>query len=114
MYYIQKRLEISCAHRLDLNYESKCTNTHGHNWIINVYCESDTLNENGMVVDFTAIKQVVHGKLDHAYLNDVLDFNPTAERMAEWICNEVPYCYRVDVQESEGNTATYSRRPLNA
>ena len=51
MYRVKKRLEISAAHRLNLDYESKCTNIHGHNWIIYVYLQSETLDQNGMVYD---------------------------------------------------------------
>ncbi len=109
MYYVTKRLEISASHRLDLDYPSKCTNLHGHNWIITVYCRSEELNLNGMVTDFTHIKQTVSDKLDHACLNDVLPFNPTAENIARWICDNVENCYRVDVQESEGNIASYEK-----
>ena len=28
--------------------------------------------------------------------------------MARWICEQIPNCYRVDVQESEGNLASYT------
>ena len=49
MYYVCKRLEISSAHALHLSYESKCENLHGHNWIVKVYCKSETLNADGMV-----------------------------------------------------------------
>ncbi|MDE6098546.1 MAG: 6-carboxytetrahydropterin synthase QueD [Muribaculaceae bacterium] len=107
MYYVSKRLEISAAHRLELNYESKCTAVHGHNWIITVHCRAKELNSAGMVTDFTHIKQNISDRLDHRLINDVLPFNPTAENMARWICENVPNCYRVDVQESEGNTASY-------
>lgn len=109
MYYVTKRIEISASHRLELDYESKCTNLHGHNWIITVHCRAEELNANGMVTDFTDIKRTVMGRLDHANLNEVLPFNPTAENLARWICDNVPNCYRVDVQESEGNTASYER-----
>lgn len=107
MYYVSKRLEIAGSHNLNLDYESKCTNLHGHNWIITVYCRSYELDENGMVVDFADIKRFISDKLDHQYLNDVFDFNPTAENIAKWICDNIVYCYKVTVQESEGNTATY-------
>lgn len=107
MYYVTKTLEISASHRLTLDYPSKCTNMHGHNWIITVHCKARQLNSNGMVTDFTHIKQTVTEQLDHAYLNDVVDFNPTAENLARWICENIPNCYRVDVRESEGNTASY-------
>lgn len=107
MYYVTKRLEISASHRLVLDYESKCTSMHGHNWLLTIHCRSKELNANGMVTDFTQIKQLIKERLDHACLNDVLPFNPTAENVARWIVDTVPNCWRADVQESEGNTASY-------
>lgn len=107
MYTVTKRLEISAAHQLALNYESKCKNLHGHNWIIYVTCQSEKLDANGMVVDFKHIKNLISDTLDHQYLNDVLQCNPTAENIARWICEKVPHCIKVSVQESEGNVAVY-------
>lgn len=107
MYYVKKRIEISAAHRLELDYKSKCTVIHGHNWIINVECRSENLDKNGMVVDFSLVKKIVKDRLDHAILNDVLPFNPTAENIARWIVESVPNCFRCEVQESEGNSAAY-------
>lgn len=108
MYYVRKTFEISAAHHLNLNYESKCTNLHGHNWKIVVYCKADELNENGMVIDFTTIKRLIQDELDHKYLNQIIENNPTAENMARWICEMLdPICYKVQVQESEGNVAIY-------
>lgn len=109
MYFISKRIEISSAHRLELDYESKCTRLHGHNWIITVHCRAAELNANGMVTDFSVIKERVTEALDHRCLNDIVDFNPTAENIARWLCDNIPNAYRVDVQESEGNTASYER-----
>lgn len=107
MYYVKKRLEISAAHRLNLNYESKCTQVHGHNWIIIVECRARKLDCNGMVTDFSHIKKIVKDRLDHAVINDVVDFNPTAENIARWIVDNVPNAWRCEVQESEGNSAVY-------
>ncbi len=107
MYYVSKRIEISAAHRLELDYPSKCSCLHGHNWIVTVRCRAAELNANGMVTDFTVIKEAVAGALDHKVLNEVLPFNPTAENIACHLCRTIPNCYRVDIQESEGNTASY-------
>ena len=97
MYYIQKKLEVSASHHLVLDYESKCS------------CRAKELNQNGMVVDFTEIKRKIKGTLDHQNLNDVLPFNPTAENIARWCVEQIPTCYRAEVQESEGNLAAYEK-----
>ena len=109
MYYVTKSFEISAAHRLQLSYESKCSEMHGHNWQVKVFCRSAELDANGMVVDFTHIKRLILDRLDHKVLNDVLDFNPTAENIARWVVDNVPNCYRCEVQESEGNSAAYEK-----
>lgn len=107
MYKVSKRMEIAGSHNLNLDYESKCQEVHGHNWIITLYCKSNKLDKNGMVVDFTEIKKLIHNKLDHKNLNSVLDFNPTAENIAKWCVKQIPSAYMCKVQESEGNEAIY-------
>lgn len=121
MYLVQKRMEIAYSHRLNLPYESKCKNLHGHNGIVTVYCKAKELDPcTGMVIDFTEIKKLIHDRLDHGNINDILPgINPTAENMAKWICdtiNETIFpqnrfssciCYKVTFQESDGNIATY-------
>jgi 6-pyruvoyltetrahydropterin/6-carboxytetrahydropterin synthase len=108
MYYVRKALEISASHKLSLGYESKCQELHGHNWNIVIYLKSKNLDENGMVMDFTIIKQKISNKLDHKNLNEILNFNPTAENIAAWICKELGNkCYRVEVEESRDNLAIY-------
>jgi 6-pyruvoyltetrahydropterin/6-carboxytetrahydropterin synthase len=79
-----------------------------------VYLKSDILTDYGMIADFKQLKEAIHGKLDHQYINDIVPFNPTAENMAKWICDTVNKtidegtCYKVSVRESEGNFATYT------
>lgn len=107
MYQVHKRLEVSASHQLKLSYPSKCENLHGHNWIIDIYLKGEELNQDGMLMDFTHIKREIQDKLDHKNLNDVLPFNPTAENMAKWIHDQLDGCFRVDVQESENNVASY-------
>lgn len=115
-YRVSKRMEIAGSHMLNLPYESKCANLHGHNWIVTVHCKSNKLTDYGMIVDFAKIKSEIHGFSDHGFINSLIpDMNPTAENIAEWICNRVTkmcehgYCYKVEVQESEGNVAVFER-----
>lgn len=108
MYYVSKRMEIAGSHKLTLSYDSPCQNLHGHNWVITVYCKAQHLNADGMILDFKHIKELIHKRLDHQNLNEVLDFNPTAENIASWIVETVPCCYKAKVQESEGNIAVYT------
>lgn len=107
MYYISKRFEIAFAHSLELDSESKCRRVHGHNGVVTIFCCAEHLDRNGMVVDFTAVKRTIADKLDHRMLNDLVDFNPTAENLARWIAEQIPACYKVTFQESEGNVAAY-------
>lgn len=129
MFKVTKRMEISAMHRLNLDYESPCANIHGHNWIVWVTIQGLYLNKNGMLVDFAKLKQLIHGKMDHSNLNEVFDFNPTAEHICEWIRETVqdylnnhaddyknkpeerpwtPHCKKVIVMESENNVAEWS------
>jgi len=121
MYKVIKRMEISAAHQLDLPYESKCKNLHGHNWIVDVEISAEELT-NGMVFDFTHIKKHVHNTLDHQNVNTIIT-QPTAENMAKWIydrletilcdlmenddISESVHVTKITVQESEGNVACY-------
>ena len=115
MYKVSKRIEVAGSHRLELDYDSPCSRLHGHNWIITVHCQSPVVNQNGMVIDFARIKKLVHGKMDHQNLNELFSFNPTAENIAKWIYDTInadlfdteAFCYKVEVQESEGNVACY-------
>ena len=108
MYYVRKKIEVSASHFLKLNYESKCENLHGHNWNIEIFLRSEKLDENGMVMDFTIIKKRIMDKMDHKNLNEVFDFNPTAENIAHWIVEELgEKCYKATVEESKDNVAIY-------
>lgn len=120
MYQVRKRLEVAVSHKLKLPYESKCQNLHGHNLIIHIEVTANELTDYGMVFDFVHIKNLIHSKLDHQNLNDILKVNPTAENLAYWIqytineyleeneADRIVYVSRVRVQESEGNVAEWS------
>ena len=107
MYYVSKRFTVAASHHLDVDYPTKCARPHGHNYEIEVFCKAPELDANGMVVDFKTIKERVADRIDHRDLNEVLPFNPTAENLARWICEQIPCCYKVTVKETSYNTATY-------
>ena len=121
MYRVRKAIEIAGAHQLCLSYDSPCQNLHGHNWKFIIELSSPELDDNGMVFDFKELKslmnEVIHNSLDHKNLNDVLDYNPTAENIAEGTLNAInkrltaPYikCTRVEIFESSNNCAIYEK-----
>ena len=109
MYYVSKRFTIAASHHLEVDYPTKCARPHGHNYGIEVFCKAPELDANGMVVDFKTIKERVTDKLDHRDLNEVLPVNPTTENLARWICDQIPQCYKVEVEESPGNEASFEK-----
>jgi 6-pyruvoyltetrahydropterin/6-carboxytetrahydropterin synthase len=78
----------SC-HHLE-GYDGKCKNKHGHSWLCEVWFKGNTLYKDriGILVDFGLVKEI-REKLDHNDLNIVLNFNPTAENLSEWVYNEL-------------------------
>jgi 6-pyruvoyltetrahydropterin/6-carboxytetrahydropterin synthase len=65
MYQIKTKLmEISASHRLIKNYQGKCRNLHGHNYVIFLTFGCNTLDENDFVLDFSVVKQHCNAWLD--------------------------------------------------
>lgn len=105
MYRVSREIDFCYGHRL-LNYEGKCRYLHGHNGRAVITIEAPSLDDRGMVLDFSDIKRVVASwiddNLDHRMLlhkddpaipmmkqmNEplfLLDVNPTAENIAKLI-----------------------------
>jgi 6-pyruvoyltetrahydropterin/6-carboxytetrahydropterin synthase len=111
--------EFSAAHNLR-EYRGKCERLHGHNWRVELRLAGDTLNAEGMLLDFVKAKRILTEVLDpfdHAYLNERAPFdklNPSSENLARVIAEEVAsrlpaqVCVAsVAVWESERCSATY-------
>ena len=125
MFRVSKQMEISASHKLDLPYESPCCNLHGHNYYVTVYVRAERLNKAGMVIDFMTLKRLIHDKMDHKHLNDLFGANPTGEFMAGYIAGIIDAdrtiddierkvcCYRVDVEETRNNIATWEKDDEN-
>lgn len=118
MYTITVTARFSSAHNLR-GYKGKCEDLHGHNWTVELTASSPTLNELGMVADFTDLKAVlgdIISALDHKYLNDIECFkkvNPTSENLAKYIFDKANgklpgvKIEKATVWETEGSSATY-------
>lgn len=106
MYQISCEIEVAGAHQLDLDYDSACQNLHGHNWRVEVFCQSEGLNQNGMVMDYVEIKKIVN-RFDHKNINEIIDFNPTAENLCKYLYDEIPFCYKVEIKEAGKSWARY-------
>jgi 6-pyruvoyltetrahydropterin/6-carboxytetrahydropterin synthase len=105
MFRVSREIDFCYGHRL-LNYDGKCKYLHGHNGRAIITIESATLDDRGMVLDFSDIKRVVSTwideQLDHRMLLQktdpvvpllekmgeplfLMDANPTAENIARLI-----------------------------
>lgn len=125
MFEVRVEADFAAAHFLK-NYNGKCENLHGHNYKVYAHAKGTQLDEGGMLLDFSILKntlrQVCKG-LDHTCLNDMEVFkqNPSAERIAFYIYSKITdllpelkerddgkaFLYAVDVFETEGSRARY-------
>ena len=89
MYTIAKEFHFSASHQLHgLPAEHQCARLHGHNYVVELVLQSETLNEYGFVVDYLELddfKKFIDETLDHRHLNEVLDFATTAENLAKYL-----------------------------
>lgn len=123
---IRTEFYFEAAHQLNLSYESKCENLHGHSYkcAITITNNDDELNQDGMIVDFVEFKKVIKEKiedrLDHKYLNDIFGkTNSTAEYMSKWIAEQIDeglkekgvnaYVSKVELNETAKNMAIYEK-----
>ncbi|CAA7602006.1 queuosine biosynthesis protein QueD [Acididesulfobacillus acetoxydans] len=89
---IVKEFTFDAAHRLE-GHHGHCGNIHGHTYKLQVgvcgtILERPGASDDGMVLDFGELKQVVKteiiNRLDHQFLNEVLPFRTTAENISVW------------------------------
>ncbi len=105
MFRLTQTIEFCYGHRL-LNYSGKCRYLHGHNARAEIVLAGESLDDRGMLIDFSDIKSVlrtwIDRELDHRMIlckSDpvveflrgegeplfLLDVNPTAENIAKVI-----------------------------
>ncbi|MDP2942439.1 MAG: 6-carboxytetrahydropterin synthase QueD [Candidatus Omnitrophota bacterium] len=120
MFEVSVRATFSAAHRLK-GYRGKCENIHGHNWEVEVFIGTETLDKQGISIDFKLLKSKlkdVLAALDHCDLNRINFFkkgNPSAENIAKYIYinlkktikSKSAFLRRISVWETKDSCATY-------
>ncbi|MDR0327396.1 MAG: 6-carboxytetrahydropterin synthase [Planctomycetaceae bacterium] len=136
MFTISRQFTFCYGHRL-LRHPGKCVHLHGHNGTVKIDLRNDQLNQQGMVADFSDVKNSI-GKwiettLDHRTILEegdplvevlrqhgepvlVLPVEPTAENLAKLIYEQaekfgLPVC-SVLFGETEKCAAEYSGVPV--
>jgi 6-pyruvoyltetrahydropterin/6-carboxytetrahydropterin synthase len=115
-YTITKQYHFSSSHILPYLPETHpCGRLHGHNYIVEVELQSNTLNKNGFVRDYReldALKKYIDDEIDHRHLNDIFgDDNVTAEKIAQhfydWCKARWPEISAVRISETPKTWAEY-------
>ena len=120
MYEVTVTTVISASHHLR-GYEGKCENVHGHNYRVEASVRADSLNEQGLALDFKELKKHLHEiaqDYDHHDLNQQKDFktiNPSSENIAQVIFRRLARrisqpgisMHKVRVYETDGCCVTY-------
>jgi len=112
---ISKIFKFEMAHKLSESYTKKCQHIHGHSYTLEVYVEAETTNLEGVVLDYTYLKEIVDPYiklLDHNFMlhkedkvaEDLMSkagketypliickHNPTAEFLALMFANSIAY-----------------------
>jgi 6-pyruvoyltetrahydropterin/6-carboxytetrahydropterin synthase len=114
MITITKIFEFSAGHHLP-NYEGDCRNPHGHNYILEVTVGGEVDKEQGMIIDFKNLKNIVQDRvlnvLDHQVLNDHLR-NPTAEHLVGFIQSRLLQyvdCVRIKLWETSDSYCEWTK-----
>ena len=110
------KTQFDSAHRLP-EHQGKCSNLHGHTWHVEIQIDG-LINAQGMVMDFSDLKQIVNSTIDqfdHRCINDIPgfhDFTPTVENLALYLKAKLRReldagleVHQVRVQEGEGGYA---------
>lgn len=134
MYTIRKLFRFEMAHQLSKAYSTACSEQiHGHSYVCEVFFRSSNLDDTGMVIDFSEVKDKIKKYIDswdHSLVmpNDmpedylkclamynknlrIVNYNPTAENMAKdmfyYIKTAVPQCFKVRLHETTTGYAEY-------
>ena len=116
MYELKAQMYFSAAHHL-LNYNGKCENMHGHNWLVEAFVSGTELDKSNILVDYKVIKsnlKEVLDYLDHKDINELPEFkgiSPSSVVLAKFIFEKmrerIPQTSKVSVWETSTSCASY-------
>ena len=121
MYEVTIKKSFSAAHLLK-EIGGKCEELHGHNFLVEVSVTSESLNDEGLLIDFRVVKKwtdEILEQVDHKYLNEIDYFkniNPSSEQLARFLYDRISEksrqgnvtLSRVTVWESDNSRVSYS------
>lgn len=119
MITVTKDFTFDAAHYLE-DYVGPCANMHGHTYRGSVTIKPERNNAEDMVIDFKDLKEIIQqtvvNKFDHKVINEVVEYNPTAENMVADIAHTlipripVALCLiEVKLWETSDSHATWSQ-----
>lgn len=80
---LNKDMEIAAAHFIPHPDAGKCSNVHGHGYVVNITVAGNKLDKLGFLTNFQKLKKAVHGRYDHSLMNDHPEFAKTQEELEE-------------------------------
>lgn len=111
MWKVRVSRTFSAAHQIH-GISGKCEGVHGHNYRVEVEISERKLKKPGIIADFVEVGRQLEAILpDHKMLNEVYNFNPTAENLARKFHLEMSRLYpvsRVVVWETDHSCAEFS------
>lgn len=88
VYRLRVESTFDAAHKL-VGYKGKCARLHGHTWKVEVFVVGERLNDKGILLDFSILKEKISKmieRFDHKFLNDFKEIgNPTCENISKYI-----------------------------
>jgi 6-pyruvoyltetrahydropterin/6-carboxytetrahydropterin synthase len=119
MFELKIMTSFAAAHQLTM-VAKQCENLHGHNWKVEVCVSGESLNNAGVLIDFSELKahvaEIVR-EMDHKFLNELPYFDniPSSEKIAVHIAQRLQEklrgsnlrVSRITTWESENAAATY-------
>ncbi|MEB3245407.1 MAG: 6-carboxytetrahydropterin synthase [Vampirovibrionales bacterium] len=106
-----------CAARHLLNYQGPCAQIHGHNFKVQAYAQTRTLDAANVAIDFNVMQAALNKllqHLDHQDLNALEAFkgvSPSTEFLCQWLFEallpSVPQLSKITIWDMPGSCVSY-------